>query len=457
MKETYSRTKSVWQRMNEEERKAVMDYGERYKEFLDTARTERLACSEIIRRAEEKGFKPIDSFTSLQPGDKVYMNQRNKSVVLAVIGRQPVHEGLKIVGSHIDSPRLDLKANPVRESEGIVYFRTHYYGGIKKYQWTTIPLALIGVIYRRDGTKVEINVGMKEGDPIFYISDLLIHMAQDQMKKTLAEGITGEQLQAIAFTHSEEDQKPKEAFMKFLKETYGVEEEDFATAELELVPAEKSRDVGFDRSLIAAYGQDDRVCSYANLEAILTAEPGEKTQAALLTDKEEIGSYGNTGMESSYFVKFVMHLLSLQGDKSLLDFYETMDRSEMLSADVNSCLDPMFPEVSEKDNASLLGYGINLTKYGGARGKAGSNDANAEFLQKVRTIFNEAGVCWQIGELGKVDQGGGGTIAFMMADWGAEVVDCGTSMLSMHAPYDLLSKADAYETMLAYKAFFESR
>jgi aspartyl aminopeptidase len=457
MKETYSRTKSVWQRMNEEERKAVMDYGERYKEFLDTARTERLACSEIIRRAEEKGFKPIDSFTSLQPGDKVYMNQRNKSVVLAVIGRQPVHEGLKIVGSHIDSPRLDLKANPVRESEGIVYFRTHYYGGIKKYQWTTIPLALIGVIYRKDGTKVEINVGMKEGDPIFYISDLLIHMAQDQMKKTLAEGITGEQLQAIAFTHSEEDQKPKEAFMKFLKETYGVEEEDFATAELELVPAEKSRDVGFDRSLIAAYGQDDRVCSYANLEAILTAEPGEKTQAALLTDKEEIGSYGNTGMESSYFVKFVMHLLSLQGDKSLLDFYETMDRSEMLSADVNSCLDPMFPEVSEKDNASLLGYGINLTKYGGARGKAGSNDANAEFLQKVRTIFNEAGVCWQIGELGKVDQGGGGTIAFMMADWGAEVVDCGTSMLSMHAPYDLLSKADAYETMLAYKAFFESR
>lgn len=457
MKETYSRTKSVWQRMNEEERKAVMDYGERYKEFLDTARTERLACSEIIRRAEEKGFRPIDSFTSLQPGDKVYMNQRNKSVVLAVIGRQPVHEGLKIVGSHIDSPRLDLKANPVRESEGIVYFRTHYYGGIKKYQWTTIPLALIGVIYRKDGTKVEINVGMKEGDPIFYISDLLIHMAQDQMKKTLAEGITGEQLQAIAFTHSEEDQKPKEAFMKFLKETYGVEEEDFATAELELVPAEKSRDVGFDRSLIAAYGQDDRVCSYANMEAILTAEPGEKTQAALLTDKEEIGSYGNTGMESSYFVKFVMHLLSLQGDKSLLDFYETMDRSEMLSADVNSCLDPMFPEVSEKDNASLLGYGINLTKYGGARGKAGSNDANAEFLQKVRTIFNEAGVCWQIGELGKVDQGGGGTIAFMMADWGAEVVDCGTSMLSMHAPYDLLSKADAYETMLAYKAFFESR
>lgn len=298
---------------------------------------------------------------------------------------------------------------------------------------------------------------MKEEDPIFYVSDLLIHMAQDQMKKTLAEGITGEQLQAIAWTNAEGKAKPKELFMKWLKDTYGIEEEDFATAELELVPATKSRDVGFDRSLIASYGQDDRVCSYANLEAILDAKPGVKTQAALLTDKEEIGSYGNTGMESSYFVKFVMKLLSLQGQDTILDFYETMENSEMLSADVNSCLDPMFPEVSEKDNASFMGYGINLTKYGGARGKAGSNDANAEFLQKIRTIFNEAGVCWQIGELGKVDQGGGGTIAFMMADWGAEVVDCGTAMLSMHSPYDLLSKADAYETYLAYKAFFESK
>ena len=304
---------------------------------------------------------------------------------------------------------------------------------------------------------MEINIGLKDSDPVFYISDLLIHMAQDQMKKSLAEGITGEQLQPIIATNSDENQKPREALMKMFKDTYGIEEEDFAAAELELVPAEKRRDVGFDRSLIASYGQDDRVCSYANLEAILDAKPGVKTQAALLTDKEEIGSYGNTGMESSYFVKFVMKLLSLQGQNTILDFYETMENSEMLSADVNSCLDPMFPEVSEKDNASFLGYGINLTKYGGSRGKAGSNDANAEFLQKIRTIFNEAGVCWQIGELGKVDQGGGGTIAFMMADWGAEVVDCGTAMLSMHAPYDLLSKTDAYETYLAYKAFFESK
>lgn len=455
--ETYSRTKSVWQRLGAEERAQVMAYCEGYKAFLDTARTERLAADEIIREAEAAGFRPVYDMDSLRPGDKVYWNQKGKSVILAVIGEEPVHAGIKIVGSHIDSPRLDLKANPVHESEGIVYFRTHYYGGIKKYQWTCVPLALCGVVYTKSGRKVDIRIGMKDDDPIFYITDLLIHMAQDQMKKTLAEGVTGEQLQAVIGTHSEADQKPKEAIMQLLKETYGIEEEDFAAAELELVPALKSRDVGFDRSLIAAYGQDDRVCSYANLRAILDAKPGVKTQAALLTDKEEIGSYGNTGMESSYFVKFVMKLLALQGQGSLLEFYETMENSEMLSADVNSCLDPMFPEVSEKDNASLLGYGINLTKYGGSRGKAGSNDANAEFLQKVRTIFNEAGVAWQIGELGKVDQGGGGTIAFMMANWGAEVVDCGTSMLSMHAPYDLLSKADAYETYKAYKAFFESK
>ena len=396
MKETYSRSKSVWQRMNARERKAAMAYGEKYKAFLDTARTERLAAAEIIRRAEEKGFKPVYTMKSLKAGDKVYWNQKDKSVILAVIGKEPVHEGIKIVGSHIDSPRLDLKANPVHEQDGIVYFRTHYYGGIKKYQWTCIPLALIGVVFTKDGKKVDINIGLKDSDPVFYVSDLLIHMAQDQMKKTLAEGITGEQLQAVAGTHSEEGQTPKDAIMTLLKKEYGIEE-------------------------------------------------------------EEIGSYGNTGMESSYFVKFVMKLLALQGQGSLLDFYETMENSEMLSADVNSCLDPMFPEVSEKDNASFLGYGINLTKYGGSRGKSGSNDANAEFLQKVRKIFNDAGVCWQIGELGKVDQGGGGTIAFMMANWGAEVVDCGTSMLSMHAPCDLLSKADAYETYLAYKAFFESR
>lgn len=457
MEETYSRKEPVWARMNEKERQAVMTYGETYKHFLDKARSERLAVKEILAQAEKAGFKPLYDSKDLKPGDKVYWNQKGKACILAVIGEEPVHEGLKIVGSHIDSPRLDLKGNPVNEQEGVVYFRTHYYGGIKKYQWPCIPLALVGVIYTKSGRQIEVNIGMDEKDPVFYITDLLIHMAQDQMKKTLAEGITGEQLQAVIGTNKDKDEKAKDALLRLLKDTYGVEEEDFTTAELELVPALKSRDVGFDRSLIAAYGQDDRVCSYANLEALLEAKPGQKTQAALFTDKEEIGSYGNTGMQSSYFVKFVMKLLALQNRGTLLDFYETMENSEMLSADVNSCMDPMFPEVTEKDNSALLGYGVALTKYTVARGKGGSNDANSEFMQKVRKIFNEAGVAWQIGELGKVDQGGGGTIALMLADWGCEVVDCGTAMLSMHSPYDLLSKADAYETFRAYKAFFESK
>lgn len=443
--------------LSQEERAEMEAYCKRYAAFMNACKTEREATAWATAEAEKHGFKPAVPGMEVKPGDKIYLNNRGKSFMIAVVGTESLAEGANICAAHVDSPRMDLKPQPLYEDSEIAYFKTHYYGGIKKYQWTCIPLALIGVVYTKDGKKVDINIGLKDDDPIFYVSDLLIHMAQDQMKKTLAEGITGEQLQAIAGTNAEEDLKPKEVFMKMLKDTYGIEEEDFAAAELELVPATKSRDVGFDRSLIASYGQDDRVCSYANLEAILQAKPGVKTQAALLTDKEEIGSYGNTGMESSYFVKFVMKLLALQGKDTILDFYETMENSEMLSADVNSCMDPMFAEVSEKDNASFLGYGINLTKYGGARGKSGSNDANAEFLQKIRTIFNEAGVCWQIGELGKVDQGGGGTIAFMMADWGAEVVDCGTAMLSMHAPYDLLSKADAYETYLAYKAFFESK
>ena len=454
--------KNAWEKYPEgKKREEVFQFAEDYRKFISECKTERECTTEFAKRAEKAGFVNLDEVlekgTKLKAGDRVYANNMGKGIAMFVIGKKGLEAGMNILGAHIDSPRMDLKQDPLYEDTDFAMLDTHYYGGIKKYQWTCIPMALIGVVYTRSGKKVEINVGMKDDDPVFYISDLLIHMAQDQMKKTLAQGITGEQLQAICATHSEENLAAKDALMKFFKDTYGIEEEDFATAELELVPATKSRDVGFDRSLIASYGQDDRVCSYANLEAILHAEPGEYTQAALLTDKEEIGSYGNTGMESSYFVKVVMKMLALQGNGSLLEFYETMENSEMLSADVNSCMDPMFPEVTEKDNSSLLGYGIALTKYTGARGKAGSNDANAEFMHKVRTIFNEAGVAWQIGELGKVDQGGGGTIAFMMADWGCEVVDCGTAMLSMHSPYDLLSKADAYETYLAYKAFFESR
>lgn len=449
--------KTGFDRLTDEDKQGIQTYAEGYKKFLDESKTERDAVLEIARMAESKGFRAWTRDDTLRPGDKIYRINRHKGIMLAVIGEKSLAEGVRLTAAHLDAPRVDIRTVPLYEDNGMAFFKTHYYGGIKKYQWPCIPLALCGVIYTQKGKKIEVNIGMDENDPVFYITDLLIHMAQDQMKKTMAEGVTGEQLQAIIGSHAGKEEKVKDAILNLLKKTYGITEEDFTTAELELVPAMKSRDVGFDRSLIAAYGQDDRVCSYANLEALLAAKPGTKTQVALFTDKEEIGSYGNTGMMSSYFVKFVMKMLALQGSGALLDFYETMEKSEMLSGDVNSCLDPMFPEVTEKDNSSLCGYGLALTKYTGARGKAGSNDANSEFIQKVRQIFNDGGVAWQIGELGKVDQGGGGTIAFMMADWGCEVVDCGTAMLSMHSPYDLLSKADAYETYLGYKVFFESK
>ena len=384
----------------------------------------------------EAGYEKFEPKKVYAPGQKIYFIQEHKAVVAATIGQKPFEEGFRLVIAHIDSPRLDLRPNPLYESNHFSYFKTHYYGGIRKYQWGTIPLAIHGVF-----------------------TDLLPHLGAEQNDRKLSEGIKAEELNVLIGSDAVEDADIKEAVklntLMLLHEKYGVTERDFTRAEIEVVPAHKARDIGFDRSMVGGYGHDDRVDAYPALMAEIETKDPLHTTVCVLTDKEEIGSYGNTGMESSYFVKFVMKLLALQGKDTILDFYETMENSEMLSADVNSCMDPMFAEVSEKDNASFLGYGINLTKYGGARGKSGSNDA--EFLQKIRTIFNEAGVCWQIGELGKVDQGGGGTIAFMMADWGAEVVDCGTAMLSMHAPYDLLSKADAYETYLAYKAFFESK
>ena len=458
------RRKNAWTTYNKKQLDELEKLCKNYLKFLDKGKTERECVKQIVKQAEEKGYVNLADITkdkkALKAGDKVYSVCMDKTVALFQIGKKKLEKGMNILGAHIDSPRMDVKQNPLYESEEFAYLDTHYYGGIKKYQWVTLPLALHGVVVKKDGTVITVNVGEDKNDPVFCVTDLLIHLAGEQMEKKANKVIEGENLDVLVGSkplEGKEKDAVKEGILEILKEKYDMTEEDFMSAEIEVVPAGHAREAGLDHSMVMSYGQDDRVCSYANLEAILQAKPGVKTQAALLTDKEEIGSYGNTGMESSYFVKFVMKLLALQGKDAILDFYETMENSEMLSADVNSCMDPMFAEVSEKDNASFLGYGINLTKYGGARGKSGSNDANAEFLQKIRTIFNEAGVCWQIGELGKVDQGGGGTIAFMMADWGAEVVDCGTAMLSMHAPYDLLSKADAYETYLAYKAFFESK
>lgn len=453
---SYDKKNNVWARFSETERVQMEEYSKNYRLFLDTARTERLANREIIGQAESAGFRPFDRFTELHAGDKVYWNQKDKSVILAVIGTEPIEKGMKIVGSHIDCPRLDLKAVPVVEQNRIVYFKTHYYGGILKYQWVCRPLSLSGVVYTADGGKIDISIGDAPDDPVFYINDLLPHLGKDQAAKKLNEAIEGEMLMPIVGINGTEE-KTKPAILALLKEKYGIEEEDFASAELEIIPAQKSRDVGLDRSMIMAHGHDDRVCSYANLAAILDAGAGAKTQVALFADKEEIGSVGNTGVQSSYFLDFTAELLALQGRQESLYLRRALRRSEVLSADVCAALDPVFPAAYEEDNAARLGGGICLCKYTGARGKAGSNDANAEFLAKVRQIFNAAGVPWQTGELGKVDQGGGGTIAYIMADWGCDVVDCGVAMLSMHAPLELVAKADAYSAYLAYKAFFESK
>ena len=447
---------SAWARFSQEERLDMEEYNKKYRQFLDTARTERLANKEIIRQAQTAGFKPLSEYTSLAAGDKVYWDQKGKSVILAVIGTDPIEQGLKIVGSHIDCPRLDLKAMPVVEKNKIVYFKTHYYGGLKKYQWVCLPLSLVGVVYTADGRKIDVSIGEDPADPVFYINDILPHLGKDQAEKKLGEAIEGEMLMPLVGSYSEEE-KTKPAILNILKSKYGIEEEDFASAELEIIPAVKSRDVGLDRSMIMSHGHDDRVCSYGNLAAILTAAPGAKTQAALFADKEEIGSVGNTGVHSSYFPDFVSELLALQGQTEELYLRRTMRNSEVLSADVCAALDPVFDSCYEPDNSAKLGYGICLCKYTGARGKSGSNDANAEFLSKIRQIFNQHNVPWQTGELGKVDQGGGGTIAYIMADWGCDVVDCGVAMLSMHAPLEIVAKTDAYSGYLAYKAFFESK
>lgn len=447
---------SAWARFSPEERGQMEAYNVNYRHFLDTARTERLANKEIIRQAKEAGFKALSEYTSLKPGDKVYWDQKGKSAILAVIGSQPITDGMKIVGSHIDCPRLDLKAMPVIEKNKIVYFKTHYYGGILKYQWVCMPLSLIGVVFTADGRQIDVSIGEDPDDPVFYINDLLPHLGKDQAAKKLTEAITGEMLMPIVGTNSTEE-KTKPTILSLLKEKYGIEEEDFASAELEIIPAQKSREVGLDRSMLMSHGHDDRVCSYGNLAAILAAAPSEKTQVALFADKEEIGSVGNTGVHSSYFLDFAAELLALQGQTEELYLRRTLRNSEVLSADVCAALDPVFANAYEENNAAKLGYGICLCKYTGARGKSGSNDANAEFLAKVRQIFNGNNVPWQIGELGKVDQGGGGTIAYIMADWGCDVVDCGVAMLSMHAPLELVAKADAYCGYLAYKAFFESK
>lgn len=454
--------KNTWLELNEAETKEVFDYNEGYKKFLDIARTERLANAEIIKQAKENGFKDLEetikSNGKLEKGGKYFVNHKNKSVALIVVGKEDLENGLQIVGAHIDSPRLDLKPNPLYESNGLAKLKTHYYGGVKKYQYTTIPLALHGVVFNKNGEKISISIGDEEDDPVFTVTDLLIHLSRDQQAKPMREAITGEQLNilfgSIPLKDKEKD-AVKENILKLIKEKYNFENEDFQVAEIEVVPAGKSRDLGLDRSMVLAYGQDDRVCAYATMKAIFDIENPEKTALGLFMDKEEIGSMGNTGMASYFWENLVHELVNLEGNYNALKVNRTLKNSKVLSADVTVGYDPDFADACEVTNTAAIGAGIVVAKYTGSGGKGGSSDANAEFLAEVRKCFDDGKVNWQTGELGAVDKGGGGTIALLLAKYGAEVVDCGPAVLCMHAPMEVTSKADTYMSYKAYKAFME--
>ena len=436
------------------EQKAEMEsYCRNYMAFMDACKTEREATAWTVREAQKRGFKPFTPGMDAKAGDKIYFDNRGKSIMVAVVGTEPLSRGANICAAHVDSPRMDIKPNPLYEDSEIAYLKTHYYGGIKKYQWVTVPLALHGVVYRKDGTMVNITIGEDDSDPILMVSDLLIHLSANQMQETAAKAIKGEQLNVIMGTEPLEGEGGdlvKLHIMKLLNEKYGLIEADFLSAELTIVPAGKSREVGLDRSLIAAYGHDDRVCAYAELDAIFNIETPSKTAVCILADKEEIGSVGISGMQSEAFEYFMGTLCAAQG----VDLRECFANSFCLSADVSNAYDPNFPEVHDRRNNSQVNYGISITKYTGRAGKGGASDASAEVMGHVRTTLDNAGVIWQIATLGKVDQGGGGTVAAYMANRNIPTVDAGVPVLSMHAPLELVSKLDCYETMLACKALY---
>ncbi|WP_108830931.1 aminopeptidase [Aedoeadaptatus coli] len=440
---------TYWDR--EEEHDAIMAFSEDYKAFLDRAKTERMAAKEIVRLAEEAGYKNFYDMDSLKHGDKIYFLNKEKSVVLFDLAAD-FEEGMAIVASHIDSPRLDIKATPLYEEENVALLKTHYYGGIKKYQWTAIPLAMHGVVVTKDGKKHEVNIGSDPADPVFTVTDLLPHLSKSQNKKTLDEGIIGENLNVL-FGHRSLNGSVEEAAKALLKEKYGMDADDFETAELEVVPAFNARDIGLDRSMVAAYGQDDKVCAYASLRAQLDGKNRTKTCVAVFADKEEIGSVGNTSMSAKYFENAVAEVLYKLGVDSNIAVRRALANSMVLSADVTAALDPNYPEVMDKKNAARLGEGVCMMKYTGARGKSSTNDANVEFVAALRDQFAKDNILWQTGEMGKVDEGGGGTVAYILAETGAEVVDLGTALFSMHAPFEVASKADIYSTYKAYSSF----
>jgi aspartyl aminopeptidase len=450
--------KSGWLETNDEKFNKIFEFCNGYMEFLNRSKTEREFAKNAVEVAKANGFEDLNKKEKLNVGDKVYFINRGKSVYFAIIGKQKLENGLHIVGAHIDSPRLDLKPNPLYEDGELAYFNTHYYGGIKKYQWTTIPLSIHGVIIKANGEKITINIGEDENDPIFTITDLLPHLAQEQSSKKLKDAIEGENLDllvgSIPILDNEAKQKVKLNVLRILNEKYGITEADFVSSELELVPAFKARSLGFDYGMVAAYGQDDKVCSYTALKALMEINEPEKTSICILSDKEEIGSMGNTGMESHVFDYFVSELLNKTGENRVNLLDKVFCYSKMLSSDVDAGFDPLYANVSDRNNAGFLSKGITLNKYTGARGKSGASDANAEYVAWVRNLCETNDIKYQVSELGKVDIGGGGTIAYILANKGVDVIDCGVPVLSMHAPYEVTSKFDIYEAYRTYKAFW---
>lgn len=449
---------NLWEIYDDTQLQELEKLNEAYKAFLDAGKTERECVTEIVRQAEAAGYRDLYSMDAVKAGDKVYATWMEKSIALFHVGSEPLEQGMNILGAHIDSPRLDLKQNPLYEDSGFAYFDTHYYGGIKKYQWVTIPLGIHGVIVRKDGTKEVVSIGEKEEDPVFAVTDLLVHLSSKQMEKKASAVVEGENLDILIGSRplaGEEKEVVAAQIMKLLADTYHIEREDLMSAELEVVPAGKARDCGLDRSMVMAYGQDDRICAYTSLAAMLDVETVSRTSCCILVDKEEIGSVGATGMHSRFFENAVADLYEKLGGFSELKLRRTLARSTMISSDVSAAYDPMYTEVYDKKSTSFFGKGPVFCKHTGSRGKSGSNDANAEYIAKLRNVFDAHEVHFQMAELGKVDAGGGGTIAYILAQYGMEVIDGGVAVLCMHAPWEISSKADVYEAYRGYCAFLK--
>ena len=451
--------KNAWEKYSDEEFKLVMKFNDDYKDFLSKGKTERKCVELSVKEAEANGFKELSTYSSLKKGDKVYVTNKNKNFAAFVIGEENIENGLRVLGAHIDSPRLDIKQNPLYEKNGFTLLDTHYYGGVKKYQWVTIPLALYGVVCKKDGTTINVEIGDDVNDPVVGISDLLIHLAGDQLQKTAAKVIEGEDLDLtlgnIPKKGAEKD-KVKAYILDILKEKYNFEEEDFLSAEIEVVPAGPSRDYGLDKSMVAGYGHDDRVCAYTSLRAVLDAGECKYTTCAVLVDKEEVGSIGATGAQSKWFENVIAELIALQEDYSDLKLRHALTNTKMLSSDVSAGFDPLYPSVNDSKNSAYFGNGIVFNKYTGARGKSGCNDCMPEFFADIRRVMDENDINFQTAELGKVDQGGGGTIAYILGNYNMNVVDAGVAVLNMHSPMEIVSKADVYEAYKAYKAFIKN-